>query len=473
MNQALTYQDMPEIQEKRWKIFLVLMVFTLMASLDGGVIGVSLPAIAVDLGVTASQVSWVAASYLMSVCSFIIFAGKLGDSIGKVKVFKLGIYIFVVGTFLSGLASSLILLVTFKIIQGLGGAMAMASNMAIITEVFPKEERGKALGLLGIFLALGSIIGPAIGGVIVSSLGWNFVFWLNVPIGILLILFGLRILPDDLHTSKLSIDILGNILFISFIVSLLVAIINGQNICFIISIISLIAFIIVERKVSNPMVKLSMFKNVMFSVSISIAFFSFLVNFIYQIVTPFYVQDFMGISPTNAGFIMMIIPVTMAISGPISGTLSDKFNAQIITLIGLIVSLIANIGLSMISLDSTVFSFCILTALLGLGNGIFQSPNNSIVMSSVEKNQLGLASGINALMRNLGQAVGIGLGTTILFFAMSKNAGYTMTALDPDKPEIFIHGIQFTYMISTILCIIGICLVLFRLFSTKKNKTSN
>lgn len=478
MEQLRTYQDMPDIQKNRWKILMIIGSFTFMATLDGSIVGVALPVIASDLGVSISQVEWIATSYLMAICSFILLFGRLGDSLGKVKIFKLGIFIFILGSLLCGFGQSLLFIVIARIIQALGASMTMACNMAIITDVFPKMERGKALGLMGIFVALGSITGPGIGGILVSSLGWEYIFWVNVPVGLLVVFIGYRMLPQDLRTFKIKIDITGNLLFTIFIISLFSAMQLGQEIgysnvwiitSFIVAIVSFVSFIVLESKIKNPMIELSIFKNSLFSLSVSIAFFVFLTNFIYQIIAPFYTQGILELSPHDSGLIMMIFPIAMAIAAPISGALSDKFNAEIITLIGLCVLLTANIGLSLISDDSTILYFCILTALLGIGNGIFQSPNNSLVMSSVANNQLSIASSINGLMRNVGMVVGISLGTSLLFITMSKEARHHVTDLVPGHPEIFMHGMHFTFTVAASICFVGIALTGYRLFSPKKS----
>lgn len=171
-----TYQEDAGIQKKRWLILIVLNLFTFMSTLDGSIVNIALPVLVKELALPVAQVEWVTTGYLMAICSVILFFGKLGDIAGKIKMFKLGMVVFTIGSLLCGLSHSLPLLIASRVVQAVGASMTMANSQGIVTDIFPSTERGKALGLIGTFVSLGSIAGPSLGGIIVSSMGWEYIF---------------------------------------------------------------------------------------------------------------------------------------------------------------------------------------------------------------------------------------------------------------------------------------------------------
>jgi len=465
------------VYQRRWLIFIVLNIFTFMGTLDASIVNIALPTISKKLGLSFASSQWIVISYLLTICTVVLFFGKLGDMVGKVNVFKVGSIIFIIGSFLCGLSDSLPFLVISRIIQALGASMTMANSSGIVTEIFPVKERGKALGFIGTFVSLGSITGPSFGGIIISSLGWEYIFWINVPIGLISISLAWRILPKDKTLTKTKIDILGSILFSLSIILLFGGLLFGQNhgykntlilTSIIVGMITFAIFLMVERKKDSPMLELSIFKNPLFSISIFCGFIVFVANFCFNILSPFYTQDILGLSALHSGYILMLFPIAMAIVAPISGSLSDKISGQAISFIGLLVMVIAQIGLTFLHEGSSILNLAIWIILLGASSGLFQSPNNSIIMSTVEKKQLGIAGSINSLVRNLGMVVGISLATSILFSIMSMRAGYHVTALIPDRPDIFLNGMHVVFLTSSSLCLIGTLLTGWRYYNSKK-----
>lgn len=463
--------------EKRWTILIILNLFTFMATLDGSIVNIALPTVSKELSLPLAQSQWIVSSYLMMICTAILFFGKLGDIFGKIKIFRIGSIIFIIGSFLCGFSHSLGFLIFSRVVQAIGAAMTMANNQGIVTEVFPPKERGKALGLIGTFVSLGSIAGPSLGGIILSSLGWEYIFWLNVPIGIIAIMIAWKLLPKDVTTTKVKIDVPGSLLFAFAILFLFSSLLLGQqygyaNIFIILSvligIILFILFVLVERRTENPMLSFSLFKNSLFTISIVCGFLVFVANFCFNILAPFYTQDILGLSPLHAGYILMLFPIAMAVVAPFSGALSDKIGGQIITFAGLILMIIAQIGLTFLHEGSSILTLSILIVLLGASTGLFQSPNNSLVMSTVDRKQLGIAGSINSLVRNLGMVVGISVATSTLFSVMSLHAGYRVTALIPDRPDIFLAGMHVVFIGSSILCFIGAILTGLRFYSSRK-----
>lgn len=368
------------------------------------------------------------------------------------------------------------MLILFRVIQAVGASMTMANSQGIVTDIFPPRERGKALGLIGTFVSLGSIAGPSLGGLLVSVLGWQYIFWVNVPIGLVAIVFGWRMLPKDLNTRKVKIDITGSLLFSIFIISLFSGLLLGQQVgykdirilaVFASALITFIFFLWVESHKSEPMLHLSLFKNPLFSISIICGFLVFVSNFCFNIISPFYTQNILHLTPISAGFLLMLYPITMAIVAPLSGALSDKIGSELLTFAGLLVMVIAQIGLATLHSGSSFLLVGVLVAMLGLGTGLFQSPNNSLVMSTVPKTQLGIAGSVNSLVRNLGMIVGISLATTTLFSVMSAKAGYRVTGLIPNRPDIFLEGMHVVFICSATICLISALLTGWRLFKSR------
>jgi len=480
MTQALSYQTDEKVQKNRWWILVAVGLFTFMSTLDGTIVNIALPVISKNLNISMSQSEWVVSLYLIVVCSFILFFGKLSDLHGKIKIFRLGAIFFIAGSLLSGFRVNLVFLLVSRAIQAFGAAMTMATNNGIITEIFPSTERGKALGTIGSFVALGSIAGPGLGGLILSHLSWSYIFWLNVPVGIIAAIIGAIFLPKDITFTNAVLDKKGSFGFALGMITLFGGIFLGQQLGFtsvpvltmlIIGLISFIWFVYTENHTTNPLLQFNLFKNPDFSVSLLCALLIFITNFFFNVVTPFYLENALHLAPSQAGIILMILPVVQLFAAPVAGTLSDKIGPKLITFIGLVLLLVSQIGYSLCNLHSSIWLFIISIAIMGLGSGIFSSPNNSLVMSSVEQKNLGVAGSINSLSRNLGMVIGISSATTILFAAMSHAKGARVTEYLPKQPEIFIYGMHVVFIISMIICLITVVLSGWRLFK-KDEKTA-
>lgn len=464
----------------RWITLIFVILSTFMATLDSSIVNVALPKMARDLNVTTSDIQLVVTSYLIIIAGFVLIFGRLGDILGKTKVFKFGLGLFTLGSLLCGITNSFPLLIMSRVIQAIGAAGTMANSQGIVTEVFPANERGKALGLNGTAVALGSLVGPGLGGLIVGTLRWEFIFLINVPIGLISLFYSFKLLPKGHKTAKGKLDGLGSILFMFSIIPLFVAL--GQGLSrgftdpyilfgFIVAAISFIVFILVERKREDPLIQLNMFENKLFSLSIFCGFITFVVIFCSNIIQPFYLQDVMAYSPQNTGLILMIYPLILTVVAPISGALSDKIGSEILTFIGLVLISIGLLFMSTLNENSTILSLVLFTGTMSVGMGLFQSPNNSLIMSTVAKEKLGIAGSINALIRNLGMVCGIALATTLLYSRMSSKIGHRVTDYVPGRNDAFIYGMKTVYITAAIICIVGTILTLIRLIS-KQSKVS-
>ena len=466
--------------KKEWAILLVVLPMTFMTTLDSSIVNVALPTMARELGTSMAGIEWIVTSYLITICALILLFGRFGDIIGKSRVFRFGIAVFTIGSLLCGLSNSLIMLIISRIIQAIGAAAAMATNQGIITETFPPSERGRALGMTGTAVALGTMVGPTLGGLIVSVAPWEYIFLINIPIGIIVYISVLKTLNFKKVENKIPFDSKGTILFIISIILLFCSINFGQSVgftnpiivgAFIVSIILLIIFVKVEEKIKSPMLDIDIFKNKLFSLSIFCGFTSFVSIGAMNIILPFYLQDVLKLSPSFAGLMMTVSPIVLAIVAPLSGYLSDKIGSEKISALGLSIMTLGLFSLAIFKENTPLVLVAILIGSVSLGSGMFQSPNNSLIMSTVDKSKLGIAGSINGLIRNLGITTGIALSTSILYSIMSGKAGYKVSGYIEGRADIFIFAMRFVFIGIAAICLVGAILTLLRII--RKQDTVN
>ncbi|NFI60429.1 MFS transporter [Clostridium botulinum] len=478
----MTKTEKNNISRNNWIILAIVVMSPFMACLDSSIINVALPVMAKDLSTSMAGIQQIVTTYLIVISATILIFGRLGDIKGKTSVFKYGFIIFVLGSLLCGISTTLNFLTFSRIVQGIGAAMTMSTSQGIITHTFPKNERGRALGISGTFVALGTLLGPPLGGLIISVVSWEYIFLINVPIGTVAFIAAMKYLPKDKITTKQTLDYNGAILFLICIVSLFLGLLKGQKIgynhitiilSFIIALVSFIVFIILESKIKNPLVDLSIFKNRVFSINVLCAFLSFVGISCINIIQPFYLQDVLELSPGTTGFIMMGYPIVLTIIAPLSGYLADKIGSKILTLSGLLVSAIGLFAMTTLNEQSSFLIIISVISIVALGNGIFQSPNNTLVMSSVEKSKLGIAGGINALIRNLGFVFGVSFSTTVLYNRMSYKIGYRVLDYVEGRGDVFIYGMKWVYALAAIGCIIGFIISLIDKLQIRHIQKSN
>ncbi|KRK36169.1 MFS transporter [Levilactobacillus parabrevis] len=470
------FADDPAIQKHRWLILVAVCLFTFMSTLDGSIVNIALPVISKDIAIPMNQAEWVVSIYLITICALLLLFGKLGDTRGKIRIFKIGSVLFTVGSLLCGFSVGLGFLLVARTIQAIGAAMTMATNSGIITEVFPFNERGRALGMIGSFVALGSIAGPGVGGLILAHFNWGYIFWINVPIGIVALLIGQRILPKDITVSRQAIDKPGAGLFALMMVTLFAGVFIGQEIgftrpvilgLFAVAIVATVFFVRLELRIDNPILALHLFENKRFTISILCAFLIFVANFFFNVIAPFYLENARGMAANYAGYALMTFPIVQVVVAPIAGSISDRIGPEILTFIGLVLISVSQVGYMLATLATPLWVFMFFIGLVGFGNGVFMAPNNAIVMSSVPVRDLGVAGGVNALAREMGMVVGISIATTVLFSAMGHYAGHKVTAYLPAHPEVFISGMHVAFMVSLVICLVASVITGWQLFSRR------
>ena len=443
----------------RWYVLATVAIGTFMSTLDGSIVNVALPTISNQLNSNLSTLQWVVTAYLLTITSLLPVFGRLADLVGRKKVFGLGFLVFIFGSALCGLAQNIWFLVGARVIQAVGAAMLMSNSAAIITSIFPPKERGKALGLTGTVVALGSLTGPALGGILIDFASWRSIFYINVPIGLIGFAAVLLILPNDVPSKeKESFDFLGASTFTVGMLLVLLGITNGEDwgwssfpvlLSLVLGMSSLLLFVLTERKVKHPIIHLSLFRNRPFLIGNLSGGLSFVAMFANNMILPFYLQGILNYRPAQVGLLLMVFPIVMAIVAPISGHASDKFGPIVLTTSGLVIT---GLGLFYFSTLSATTSFSYILPgpmLMGLGAGMFQSPNNSSVMSSVPPQKLGIAGGINSLVRNLGMVIGIAWSVS-LFEALG---GVSMPK--PSQINAFLSAYQSVMLVAAVIAFIA------------------
>ncbi len=472
-------QTSDKIYKNRMLILFNVVLMTFMATLDSSIVNVALPKMSEKLSVSTEAIAWVVSSYLIVIAGSILIFGRLGDIKGKTRVFNYSIIVFTLGSLLCGLSGSFLMLIISRTIQAIGAAGTMATNQGIITQVFPSNERGKALGISGTFVALGSMAGPPIGGFIVDSFSWNYIFLINIPIGIFVFLLGLKILPKSSIVNSERLDKPGAILFAVAIIALFGSLILGENygyhnpailFGFFLFLLTFAIFLIVEKRTQVPLLQLKLFHNKLFSLSIFCAYISFVSISSAAIIQPFYLQNVLKFSPSFTGTIMMVSPLILAIVAPFSGRLSDKIGSEFLTFIGLILNSTGLFLMSTLTQHSSLTTLIFFIIIMSVGSGLFQSPNNSLIMSNAPRNMLGISGSVNALIRNLGMISGISISVLVLYGRMSSKIGYEVSNYVAGRDDVFVYGMKGAYLVAASVCAVGALLTAFRMVQKKRNQ---
>jgi EmrB/QacA subfamily drug resistance transporter len=443
--------------EYKWKAMLIVWIGIFMATLDGSIVNVALPTLTEYFKTDITTIEWVIMAYLVTITSLLLSLGRLSDMFGRKPIFAGGLALFTIGSGLCAISATEGQLIFYRIIQGIGAAMLMATGVAIITHAFPTRERGKAMGLIGTVVSIGSMAGPITGGFLIENVGWQSIFYINIPIGIFGTLMSMRVLHKDETNLGQTFDVAGAFTLFVSLISLLLALSQGQESgwdsgyiisLFILSAVLFIAFIYVETKAKHPMMELRHFKNRPFAAANISSMISFIAMFSVILMMPFFLELELGYSPEDVGIVFLAVPLVMSVISPVSGWLSDRANSYILSSIGIGIASISILALSFLSKSSDFIDVASRLALLGLGLGLFQAPNNSIIMGSLPKEQLGIAAGTLGTMRNMGMVIGIAVSGAI-FSNRYAFYGGTDSSFQPAFHD--------TYIVSAIIC--GIAMV--------------
>ncbi len=409
------------------KITLIVTSFaSFVTPFIGSANNIALPSIGKDFNATAVELSWVATSFLLSAAVFLAPFGRIADIIGRKKVFNWGLIIFAISSFFCAFSPNISILITMRIFQGIGGALITASIMAIITSVFPKEIRGKAIGIVVAAVYIGLTLGPFLGGILIKAYGWESVFLFTIPFAILSLILSLIFLKEDLSILKREpFDWKGSLIFSAAIISLIYGFTKLPEITGMVltltGIICTIIFIVFEKNQNYPVINIKLFQeNKIFAYSNYTALIVYASTFATSFLLSLFLQYIKGLDPIQTGQIIIIQPILMATFSPLSGKLSDKINPGKVATVGIVFIVIGLLLLSFIKENSSIWFVIPLLVIFGIGYALFSSPNANDIMSSVEKKDYGLASGTIGTMRIVGQMSSMGI-TTMIFSIILGN----------------------------------------------------
>ncbi|MBI5680900.1 MAG: MFS transporter [Methanobacterium sp.] len=434
---------------------IIAIIASFLTPFMGSAINIALPSIGNEFLTNAVLLGWVPTAFLLAAAIFAVPFGRIADIYGMKKVFTYGMIIFTISSLLSAIAPSAVYLIAFRVVQGIGSAMIFVTGLAIVTSVYPPHERGKAIGFTIGAVYIGLSLGPALGGILTQYFGWRSLFYLMVPIGIMVIaLIFWKLKGEWAACQGEKFDVPSTILYSLALLTFMFGFSELPGIIGIIMIIigavGLAAFVMLELKVKVPVFNMRLFKNTTFAFSSLAALINYMATFAVVFFLSLYLQYIKGLDPQTAGFILVAQPVIMAVLAPVAGKLSDKYEPRIIASIGMGLT---TIGLSFfIFLDmSTSILFIILgLIILGCGFGLFSSPNTNAIMGSVERRFVGIASATVSTMRLIGQTLSMGIAILILSLIIGK------VMITADNIPDLLGSIQLAFTVFTILCFIGI-----------------
>ena len=441
--------------EAKWLILTAVMLGSFMGPLDGSIVHTVLPDITRFFETEISIAQWVPTVYLLTISCLILLYGRLGDMVGYKRIFLYGLAAFTVASILCGLSQSIWMLIAFRAVQGFAAGMMMAVGFAIVTAAFPPAERGKAMGIYAISIAVGLGLGPTLGGLIAEYLSWRYVFFINVPIGIAALLWGYRIIPRGSTNPGQRLDFAGAATAFVFLTTILLYANRGEGWgwlspagigLLIVALGSGAVFIWIERRSAQPMLNLALFTNRRFSFASLSALLSFMSLSALIFLTPFYLAFALHYSILKVGLVMAVSPIATLFVAPLSGALSDRVGTRGLAVCGMIISALGLYLLSGLQESSDAFDVIWRICIVGAGMGMFQSPNNSAVMGSVPPWHLGISSGILAAMRNVGMVLGIAVAGAVLYnvapIALSGHPG----SFSPADIQEFLSGLRWAFI---------------------------
>ncbi len=440
----------------------------LLSSLGTSIANVGLPTLAQAFDASFQQVQWIVIAYLLAITTLIVSVGILGDIIGHRRLLLAGIAVFTVASALSGAAPTLGLLIAARAAQGLGAAIMMALTIAFVGETVPKAKTGSAMGLLGTMSAIGTALGPSFGGVLIAGLGWRAIFFINVPLGVLTLWLAHRHLPADRRepeTARPGFDLLGTLLLALTLAAYALAMtihptagpgsFGALNMALLLAAVCVAGlFVRAEARAASPLIRLTMFRDPVLSASLAMSALVSTVMMATLVVGPFYLSRALGLEAAMVGLVLSMGPLAAALTGVPAGRLADRFGAKRITLVGLIGMVAGAFALSMMPATLGIPGYIGPMIVITAGYALFQTANNTAVMSGIAPDQRGVISGLLSLSRNLGLITG----------ASAMGAVFALAAATTDittaQPEAIATGMRTTFAVAAILIVVALAMAL-------------
>lgn len=434
----------------------------LLSSLGISIANVALPTLAQAFAASFQEVQWIVLAYLLAITTLVVSVGRLGDIIGRRRLLLAGVFLFTVASVLCGVAPTLWILIAARAAQGLGAAIMMALTMAFVGETVPKAKTGRAMGLLGTMSAIGTALGPSLGGVLISGLSWRAIFLVNVPLGILALLLAYRYLPVDRRgpkTDRIGFDHVGTLLLALTLAAYALAVTIGRGSFGPLNMALLLAaafgvglFVLAQAKTASPLIRLAMFRDPRLSASLAMSALVSTVMMATLVVGPFYLSRALRLDAAVVGLVMSAGPVVTATTSVLAGRIVDRLGAQRMTIVGLIAIAAGSLILSALPVTLGVPGYIGPIVVTTVGYAIFQTANNTAVMTDIRPDQRGVTSGMLNLSRNLGLVTGASVMGAV--FALASATTDITTA----RPEAIATGMRITFAVAAILIVVALAI---------------
>jgi len=436
----------------------------LLSSLGTSIANVGLPTLAQAFHATFQDVQWIVLAYLLAITTLIVSVGRLGDLTGRRRLLLAGVLLFTVASVGCGIAPTLGLLIAARAAQGLGAAIMMALTLAFVGETVPKARTGSAMGLLGTMSAIGTALGPSLGGILIAWLGWRAIFLVNLPLGLLTLLLAYRYLPVDRpgpKTDRVGFDNLGTLLLALTLAAYALAMTIGHGSFGPLNMALLVAaafggglFLLAEVRAASPLIGLAMFRDPLLSASLAMSALVSTVMMATLVVGPFYLSRGLGLEAALVGIVLSVGPLGAALTGVPAGRIADRFGAQPIIILGLTGMAAGCFILSVMPATLGISGYVAPIAVVTMGYALFQTANNTAVMADVRQDQRGVISGMLNLSRNLGLVTGASVMGAV--FALASATADITTA----RPEAVAAGMRITFGVAAFLIFVAIALAI-------------
>lgn len=445
------------MEEKQYRrtILVTAAIAAFLTPFMGSTVNLALPEIGKYFEADAIMLSWVATSYLLASAVFLVPMGRLADITGRKKVFLWGTMLFTVSSLLSGLAPSLTILIISRVIQGLGSAMIFATGIAIVTSVFPASERGKAMGITIAAVYAGLSAGPFAGGFLTSYFGWRSVFLFTFPLGLFVFVLLLRLKGEWAGSHGEKFDLPGSLLYGLALTALIFGLSRLPSASGMVltatGLLGIFAFIRYESGISFPVMNIDLFRNNrVFAFSNLAALINYSATSAVVFLMSFYLQIVAGYSPSQAGLILVTQPLIMSLVSPLAGRLSDRIEPAFLSSLGMGITTLGLFLFSFLNAQTPAWYLIGNLAFMGIGFGLFSSPNTNAIMSSVDKKYYGLASGAMGTMRLIGQMLSMGIAMLLFSLFIGK------IEITPEQSMPFMKSATTAFLIFSVLCFFGI-----------------
>jgi EmrB/QacA subfamily drug resistance transporter len=419
----------------KWWVLSCTSLGMLLATLNSGTLIIALPDLERSLHTTLLQLVWVILVYMIASTVLLLSAGRLSDLFGRKGAYLAGFLVFSLASLGAGFAGSGTQLILWRILQGIGGAFLFANAGALVTDAFPRKQLGLAMGTNVMIAAVGLVIGPVLGGALVS-VGWPWIFWFNVPFGILGSLWAWLVLHEmSGQSEERGLDLPGTATFVVGLTALVLAISKGSLSGwgnpvviggFVGAAVLLPVFVLIEHRGRSPMLDLAMFKNRLFAAASATAFLNGFARFALTFIFVFYFQGPQGQSPIMAGLELAPLAIGMLVASPLAGIVADRRGSRILAAVGMLISAVGLAGMTTLQAHTPYVWSALWLALVGIGSGVFNSPNTAAMMGAVPVHRRGIASGTRMMLTNTGAVLSIAFVMAAITAAVPKNVLFSI-----------------------------------------------